>query len=225
MAGRKELNMKSFTKFWSLGFLVAVVFTSGCLTWEAKIDDMRAVYSEPDNLGVPKVIITDLSDGRSDTTLVGRIAALNLSTKTPVNVIITNRIASKLKYAGFNIQKINVTGNKSKSELESKSELAAVVKRNNAKLLFTGRLDHFFIASSDAILETAKGRVSFRIDILNEQGQSLFYRTYTANTEKHIGLGGGQASEEFIEKTINTAINKLFKDAAFQQFLLKAKSE
>jgi len=211
--------MKSFTKFWSLGFLVALVVTSGCLTWDAKIDDMRAVYSEPDNLGVPKVIITDLSDRRRDTKLVGRIAALNLATKTPVNVIITNRIASKLKYAGFNIQKIDVAGN------ISKSELAAAVKRNNAKLLFTGRLDHFFIASSDAILETAKGRVSFRIDILNEQGQSVFYRTYTANTEKHIGLGGGQASEEFIEKTIDTAVSKLFEDEAFQRFLLEAKSE
>jgi len=211
--------MKSFTKFWSLGFLVALVVTSGCLTWDAKIDDMRAVYSEPDNLGVPKVIITDLSDRRRDTKLVGRIAALNLATKTPVNVIITNRIASKLKYAGFNIQKIDVAGN------ISKSELAAAVKRNNAKLLFTGRLDHFFIASSDAILETAKGRVSFRIDILNEQGQSVFYRTYTANTEKHIGLGGGQASEEFIEKTIDTAVSKLFEDEAFQRFLLEVKSE
>ena len=211
--------MKSFTKFWSLGFLVALVVTSGCLTWDAKIDDMRAVYSEPDNLGVPKVIITDLSDRRRDTKLVGRIAALNLATKTPVNVIITNRIASKLKYAGFNIQKIDVAGN------ISKSELAAAVKRNNAKLLFTGRLDHFFIASSDAILETAKGRVSFRIDILNEQGQSVFYRTYTANTEKHIGLGGGQASEEFIEKNIDTAVSKLFEDEAFQRFLLEVKSE
>lgn len=186
---------------------------SGCLTWNAKIDDMRSVYKEPDNSGAPRIIVTDLSDKRKDTKLVGRIAALNLATETPVNVIITNRIASKLKYAGFNIKKIDTNG-------KTKSELAVEIKRNDAKMLLTGTMDYFFIESMDAILETAKGRASFCLEILDEQGKPLFSKTYTVYTEKHIGLGGGYSSEELIKETIDKAVKEVFEDIDFQKFLL-----
>ena len=90
-------------------------------------------------------------------------------------------------------------------------------------MLFTGSLDHFYIASSDAIMETAKGRVSFRVDIFDDRGNSLFYKTYTARTEKHLGLDGGPGSERLIEETIQATVNKLLHDSEFQQFLSKAK--
>jgi len=209
--------MKSLAKFWSLGFLVMLVATSGCMTWVAKPEDMSDVYDKPTIIGAPTIIITNLSDKRRDTKLVGRISALNLATEAPVNVIITNRIASKLRDAGFNIQKVELTG------FESKSDRIAVLKRKGGKMLFTGSLDHFFIASSDAILEAAKGRVSFRVDILDDRGNSLFYKTYTARTEKHLGLDGGPGTEKLIEETIQAAVNKLLRDTKFQQFLSKAK--
>jgi hypothetical protein len=210
--------MGYFNKILTLGIFVILLGSSGCLTWDAKIDDMRAVYSEPDNSGAPRIIITDLSDKRTDTQLVGRISALNLATETPVNVIITNRIASKLKYAGFNIQKVELTGS------EAKSNLTATLKQNRGKMLFTGSLEDFFIESSDAILETAKGRVFFGVDIINESGESLFHKKYTAHTEKHIGLGGGPASEELIKTTIQATVDELFNDTEFQQFLSRAKN-
>lgn len=211
--------MKSLIKIGSIGFLVMLLFTSGCMTWVAKIEDMGDIYSKPAIVGAPKIIITDLSDKRHDRKLVGRISALNLATQTPINVIITNRIASKLREAGFNIQKVELAG------LETKSELIAVLKRNRGKMLLTGRLDHFFIESSDAILETAKGRVSFRVDILDERGKTLFYKTYTARTQKHIGLGGGPGSEELIKETIQATVNKLFHDSEFQRFLSEVKNK
>lgn len=214
---RKETDMKKLIKFWSFGFLVTLVVTSGCMTWTAKTEDMSDIYRKPTIANAPKIVITDLSDERNDKKLVGRISALNLATQTPINVIITNRIALKLREAGFNIQKIELAG------LETKSELIATLKRNSGKMLFTGRLEHFFIESSDAILETAKGRASFRVDILDESGKSLFYRTYTAHAQKHIGLGGGPGSEELIKETIQATVNKLFHDIEFQRFLSEAK--
>jgi hypothetical protein len=209
--------MKSLAKFWFLGFLVMLMTTSGCMTWVAKPEDMSGVYDKPAIIGVPTIIITNLSDKRNDTTLVGRISALNLATETPVNVIITNRIASKLRDAGFNIQKVELAG------FESKSDRIAVLKRKGGKMLFTGSLNAFFIASNDAILESAKGRVSFSVDILDNRGNSLFYGRYTARTEKHLGLDGGPGSERLIEETIQATVNKLLNDTQFQQFLLKVR--
>lgn len=211
--------MKSLIKFWSLGFLVMLIVTSGCVTHTAKIEDMGDIYSKPAIVGASKIIITDLYDKRHDKKLVGRISALNLATQTPINIILTNRIASKLREAGFNIQKVKL------AVPESKSELIAALKRNNGKILLTGRLDHFFIESGDAILETARGQVSFRVDILNERGESLFYRTYTAHTQKHLGLSGPAGTEELIEKTIQATVNKLFQDSGFQRLLSQVKNK
>lgn len=210
--------MKSLTKFWSLGFLAMLVATSGCMTWNAKIEDMSDIYSKPAIVGAPRILITDLSDERPDKKLVGRISALNLATETPINIIITNRIASKLREAGFNVQKFEPRG------LGRMPELIAALRQYGGKMLLTGRLEHFYIQSSDAILETARGRASFRINILDEAGRTLFYRTYTGYAEKHIGLGGGPGSEELIEQTIQAAVKQLFQDIEFQRFLLEAKN-
>jgi len=211
--------MKSLTKFWLLGFLVMLVTTPGCTTWNAKIEDMSDVYSKPAIAGAPKVIITDLTDNRRDKKLVGRISARNLTTETPINIIITNRIASKLREAGFNIQKVELTG------LKTKSELAEVLNRNNGKILFTGILRQFFIESSDAASEMAIGRVSFRIDILDERGEPLLSSAYSTSTRKNIGLDDRAASEELIKETIQAGVNKLVRDSGFQRFLSQVKNK
>ena len=92
------------------------------------------------------------------------------------------------------------------------------------KVILTGSIEHFFIESSDAILETAKGRVHFRVNIIDKAGKSVLYRAYSAYTEKHIGLGGGKGAEELIEKTIQETVNKLFYDIKFKEFLSQLKS-
>jgi hypothetical protein len=102
--------------------------------------------------------------------------------------------------------------------------LSAVLKSLDANLLFTGRLDHFYVESSDAVLETARGRASFRVEILDENGKSAFYKTFTGNAQRHIGLDGGPGSEKLIEQTIQTAIKALFADIEFQEFLSRARN-
>jgi hypothetical protein len=209
--------MQSLKKSLSLGFLAVIAVTSGCMTWEANIDDMSSVYMQPAKPGAATIIISDLSDNRTNQELVGRICALNLATKKPINVIIANRIASRLKQEGFNVQKAALVNPR------NKREAVEALKRTDGKVIITGNLDHFFIESSDAILETAKGRVTFRIDILDKFGKSVFYKMYSAYTEKHIGLGGGKGSEEFIEKTVQETVNQLFYDTKFRAFLSQMK--
>jgi len=209
--------MQPLKKCWSSGFLIILAVTSGCMTWEANIEDMSSVYMEPARPGAATIIISDLSDNRTDQELVGRICALNLATKTPINVIIANRIASRLRQEGFNVQKVALVNPR------NKREATEALKRTKGKVILTGSLDHFFIESSDAILETAKGRVTFRVDILDKLGKSVFYKAYSAYTEKHIGLGGGKGSEEFIEKTVQETVNQLFYDAKFRAFLSQMK--
>lgn len=208
--------MKMSSKAVRLGLLLVVMVSSGCMTWEAEIEDMSGVYSKPAIAGATKIVMTDLCDKRSDKKLVGRISALNLATKTPINVIITNRIASRLRDAGFNVEKVEV------AQPESKSEAVAALRRTDGKMVFTGKLERFFIESDDAVLEIAKARVSFRIEILDGSGQTLFHKTVRAYTSKHLGLGGGPASEELIEKTTQVGVNKLFQDGEFQRFLSEA---
>ena len=210
--------MKIITNFWSLGFLVMLSISSGCMTWTAKIDDMSGVYSEPAVPGARRIIITDLDDKRKDKKLVGRISALNLATETPINVIITNRIATKIREFGFNVQKVDP------KSLDSKSELVSDLKLDGSEIFLGGSLDHFYIESSDAILETAQGRAAYRIRAIDRTGKTIFYKTYTGYAEKHIGLGGGPGSEELIEQTIQAALKELFQDIEFQRFLLEAKN-
>jgi hypothetical protein len=210
--------MKIMTKFLSLGFLVMLAISSGCMTWTAKIDDMRGVYNEPAVPGAPRIIITDLDDKRREKKLVGRISALNLATETPINVIITNRIAAKMREFGFNVQKLDPRSPADKSELISELTL------DGSEIFLGGRLDHFYIESSDAILEKAQGRASYRIKAIDRTGKILFYKTYTGYAEKHIGLGGGPGSEELIEQTIQAALKQLFQDTELQRFMLEAKN-
>ena len=210
--------MKSEMNILSLGFLCMLVVNSGCMTWVAKIDDMSGVYSEPTVADGPRIIITNLDDKRREKKLVGRISALNLATETPINVIITNRISSKLRESGFNVQKVDPR------RTEGKSELVSDLKLDGSEIFLGGRLDHFYIESVDAILETARGRASFHIKAVDRTGRTLFYGTYTGYAEKHIGLGGGPGSEELIEQTLQAALNELFKDIEFQQFLLSVKN-
>lgn len=209
--------MQSLKKFLSLGFLAVIALTSGCMTLEADIEDMSSVYMQSAKPGAATIIISDLSDNRTNQELVGRICALNLATKTPINVIIANRIASRLRQEGFNVQKVALNNPR------SKREATEALKHTEGKVIITGSLDRFFIESGDAVLETARGRVTYRVDILDKFGKSVFYKTYSAYTQKHIGLDVNKRTVEFIEKTVQETVNQLFYDTKFRAFLSQMK--
>ena len=210
--------MKSLKSFFSLALLVMLSVTSGCITWRAEIEDMSFVYSKPPIAGAPKIVMNNLLDKRSDKKLVGKICALKLATKRPINVIITNRIASKLREDSFNVQKVQLT------YPESKIQVVKVLQDNRGTLFLSGILDYFYIESFDAIMEPARGEVEFRIYLLDKNGKSIFDRIYFVHTRKHIGLGGGPGSEKFIKATIKATVDKLFNDIDFLKVLSQFKN-
>ena len=98
------------------------------------------------------------------------------------------------------------------------STAAAVVTVDVLRSSTSGGTFHNFGASiTTAIANTLHVR-SFALG-----SSDVFYKTFTANTEKHLGLDGGPGAEKLIDETINVIVDKLFDDAEFQLLLAEVK--
>jgi len=188
--------------------IFCILMITGCMTHTARINDTFDVYSMQ-TADAPKIIITDLNDQRADTKKVGRVGALDLNTETPVNTLITNRIAHRLKQEGFNVQKVHLDNNR------NKTDIGQALDYNNGDIYMTGGLENFYIASFDAIMEKATGKVSFYITMLDKTGNVIIDKTYSARAERLIGLTGQFGSEKLIEETIQAAVDELFSEGSF----------
>lgn len=192
-------------------FLLIVIlmgaYLSGCATHVARLKDSGSVYSMPELSGKAKVVVSDLTDSRADKKKVGMICLLSLESEKPINVVLTNRIASRLRDRGFNVEKEGPSTASSKKE---------------ADFFLTGGLDNFFISSSDAILEKAKGAATFRIRIYDNAKKIVFDKNFSSIAEHWIGLTGQWGSEKIIEDTLEASVNELFQDKEFQHFLVSS---
>lgn len=191
---------------------ICILMLTSCMTHVARINDTADVYSMQ-TTDAPKVIVTDLDDKRTDKKKVGRVGALNLNTETPINTLITNRIAHRLRQEGFNVQKVHLEDNR------NKEDIGQVLDYNNGDIYITGGLENFYIASFDAILEKATGKVSFYITMLDKAGNVIIDNTYLAQAERLIGLTGQFGSEKLIEETIQAGVDRLFSDENFIRLL------
>ena len=192
------------------------VAVSGC-AYNAKIIDTGNVYSMPMIQGAPKIILADLNDNRADKKMVGRVGALDLTSQTAINVVLTNRIASKLRDEGFNVQKANL------SKPMDKSEMVEILKSNSGKAFLSGGLDNFFIASFDAVMEKGKGTATFYVKVFDKNGNAIFNKNYSGYAENWIGLTGQFGCEKLIEQSIQASIDEVFKDQEFRNLLEKIK--
>src|SRR3989338_2101498 len=94
-----------------------VIFLSGC-AHTASIKDSADVYGKPLAVNAPRIGIADFTDSRQNAKHIGQVAALAINEpQTPINAILTNRIASKLMEQGFNVQKIEATTIKDEAEM------------------------------------------------------------------------------------------------------------
>lgn len=197
-------------------FVLLAVAVSGC-AYSAKMIDKSDVYSMPMIQGAPKIILADITDNRADKRLVGRVGALDLTSQTAVNVVLTNRIASKLRDEGFNVQKVNL------SKPMDKGELVEALKNNSGNAFLSGGLDNFFIASFDAVMEKGKGTATFYIKVFDKAGNNIFNKSYAGYAENWIGLTGQFGCEKLIEQSIQASVDELFKDPDFRRLLDKIK--
>lgn len=188
---------------------------SGCATIAFK--DESPVYSSAMIDGAPKLIIVDLLDRRYDKNKFGQICLLNCSSSKPIASILTDRIAVKLKEAGFNLQKVSIP------IAADKDAIKKALRSNNGKALFTGELYNFFVASFDAMLEPAKGEASFYIEIYDQNAGALFNKKYAANSQNWIGLTGESGAKKTAELCIQAAVGAMFNDPDFTNILEQLK--
>jgi hypothetical protein len=175
-------------------------------------------YSMPMIRDVPKIILADLSDNRLDKKTLGQVGLLILGEGDPtVNVILTNRIAKRLRDEGFNVQKTNLT------DPANAKELDYVMLSSSGNAYLSGGVNTFYVSSFDAIMETGKGAIDFYIDVLDKSGNAIYDGKYSASAEHWIGLGGLSGTQKLIEMTVQAAVEDLFNDTNFEELLNKMK--
>jgi len=198
---------------------ICILMLTSCMTHVARINDTADVYNMQKMTGAPKIIIADLVDKRADKSKVGRIGALDLNTETHINTLVTNRIALRLREAGFNVQKVHLENR------SNKEDIGQVLDYNSGDIYLTGGLENFYIASFDAMLEEATGKVSFYIIMMDKNGNVIIDNTYLAQAKRLIGLAAQSGSTKIIEETIQAGVDRLFNDENFVQSLLISKSD
>lgn len=196
--------------------MISALVVSGCAT-TVNVADNANVYSMPEIVGAPRIIIADLSDNRPDKTKVGTVCALTVNTKKPINVILTNRIAAELRNAGFNVQKAEL------EKTEDGSKIAEMLVSKGGAAYLSGGMGNFLFASFDAVMEKAKGTVTFYAKIYDKMGGIIFDKTYSAYAENWIGLTGAAGCEKMVELSVQASVDELFKDREFQDTLEKIK--
>lgn len=198
--------------------VLLAVAVSGC-AFNATILDKSDVYNMPMIQGAPKIILADLNDNRVDKKTVGQISALVLTSQTPISSILTNRIATRLREEGFNVQKVNL------SKSMDKAEMLEALKSNSGRAFLSGGLDNFFIASFDAVMEKSKGTATFYIKAFDKDGNVIFNKNYSGYAENWIGLTGQSGAEKLIEQSIQASVDELFKDQDFRNLLENIKKQ
>ena len=196
----------------ALCFVLAAYFTA--CTHTVALTDNVAAYSMPLIQGAPKVILSDFLDNRTDKKNLGQIGGLSLTeSEIAMNVILTNRIASKLRDEGFNVTKTNI------GKPGNTQELQSVMTSNSGNVFLSGGLNTFYVSSFDAIMETGKGTVNYYVDVFDAAGNAVFNGKYSSYAEHWIGLSGQFGSEKLIEKSLQASVDDLFSDRRFRDLL------
>jgi len=176
------------------------------------IKEGPSAYSLPLQKNAPKIILGDLEDHRPDKSNVGIIGMLTLKTRKNINVLLTDRIAVKLRDEGFNVQKVNTASG-------GKNEIEITLNENNGVVYFTGYITSFSVQTFDAIIEKAKGTAIFVIKIHSKDGTVKFEKQYISQAENWIGFTGANGGAKTVEGTLTESVSTLFKDTAFLNFL------
>jgi len=206
------LKRSIMNKTAKLFFVLLLPLVAGGCSVTLNIKEAPSAYSMPLQKGASKIVMGDLEDRRPDKTNVGIIGSLVLKTKKDINVLLTDRIAVKLRNEGFNIQKVNVASG-------GKNEIKIILNENKGAIYFTGYITSFSVQSFDAIMERANGTSIFIIKIYSRGGTVKFEKQYISQAENWIGFTGASGGAKTVEKTLTESVNTLFKDAEFLNFL------
>lgn len=190
---------------------------SGCAHMMA-LKDSPDAYTLPQNTSVPKIALKDFTDNRSDKSSVGLISALQLKSSSPLGTVLANRTAARLKEEGFAAVKFE------EIDLTDKEEFRNALQSANARAFLTGGIDNFFVTSTDALLDKARGQATFYLRLYDSKGNVIYDKPHSAVSEYYIGLGGTGGSEKAVEFTLQACVDEIFKDEEFRNLLQNMRS-
>lgn len=196
-------------KFVRLSILMAVVsLLSGCASQTFSIKDKGESFNIASIKDAPRIILTEFTDQREEKVFVGRIGLGYCKIDYPITALLTNRIASKLKSEGFNVDIILISDT-------GKERISSILKDNDAKFFLKGGLEYFYFSSFDAIMGTAKGKIDFSVHLLDPKGEPIFSKKYSSNSWKYVGFSALTAPAELVERMLDACVTDLFQDKEF----------
>ena len=189
--------------------LVFIVFLlSGCVSQTFSIKNKGEAYDAPFIKDTPKAIVIDFTDLRGEKRFVGRVGLAYGKVDAPIPSLLTDAIALRLRKEGFNVDKVLI------SRL-NKQEITNILKNNEAKFLLGGGVEYFYFGSVDAIMESAKGRVDYFVELFDTKGEKVFSRKYSSKSGKWMGFSVRTGFSELIEGMLDASAEDLFKDEEF----------
>ncbi|PIP19431.1 MAG: hypothetical protein COX41_02925 [Candidatus Omnitrophica bacterium CG23_combo_of_CG06-09_8_20_14_all_41_10] len=196
-------------RFVRLSILILTVFLiSGCVSQTFNIKNKGEAYDVPFIKDAPKAIVIDFTDLRGEKAFVGRVGLAYGKIDAPIPSILTDAIALRLRKEGFNVDKVLI------SRL-GKQEIANILKNNEAKFLLGGGVEYFYFGSMDAIMEAAKGRVDFYVELFDTSGEKIFSQKYSSQSGKWMGFSARTGFPELIEQMLDASAEELFIDKEF----------
>lgn len=200
-------------RFVRLSILILVVsLLSGCVSQTFSIKSRNEAYDAPFIKDAPRVIVVDFVDLRGEKKFVGRVGLAYGKVDAPIPSLLTDTIALRLRKEGFNVDKVLI------SRL-SKQEIAKILKNNEAEFLLGGGVEYFYFGSMDAIMEAAKGRVDFSVELFDIKGDRIFSREYSSHSAKWMGFSSYTGFPDLIERMLDESAEDLFKDKDFLGFI------
>lgn len=192
--------------------IIAVSLLSSCVSQTFSIKDKGESYNSIPIKDAPRIILTEFTDQREEKVFVGRIGLGYCKTDYPITALLANRIASKLRNEGFNVDIILISDT-------SKELISSILKNNDAKFFLKGDLGYFYFASFDAIMNTAKGKINFSVDLLDLKGEPIFSKKYFSNSWKYVGFSSLTAPAELVERMLDVCVTDLFQDKDFTNMI------
>jgi hypothetical protein len=166
----------------------------GCVTLKARVPRPAAPLQSSAQAGLPSILMSPVKDSRSNEK-VGAIGAASLEADSSLADYIQANITNGLVHQGYVVV----------------SSTAGTPAQNMRRILITLQMAHE--ASFDAVLQPAKGDVTFAVQVFSTQDTALFAQAYSGTYSETVGVHGQSGYEEDVGRILATAADQAIANA------------
>lgn len=175
------------------------MFLGGCVTLKARVPWPAAPIQSTAQASAASILMSPAKDGRSNEKL-GSLGGASLAADASLADYIQATFTNGLAQQGYVV--ISAT---------------AAPAGTTRKVLIT--LEAASEGSFDALLQPAKGDVSFAVQVFTIENKAVFAQTYSGTYSETIGIHGQNGYEEDVGRILATAADRAIEKAlADQQF-------